>query len=86
MYSGTEQEVKIRIDKSLLDTVFDVFGVDTHFIKIDDTMYEFTAVVQLSPQFYGWCCSFGNKLKVVAPSMVVEELKTYIESVSGQYK
>ena len=85
MYSGVEQEVKIRIDKSLLDTVFDVFGVDTHFIKIDDTMYEFTAAVQLSPQFYGWCCSFGDKLKVVAPSAVVNELENYVKSLMEVY-
>ena len=86
MYSGEEQEVKIRIDKNLLDTVYDVFGVDTHFIKIDDTMYEFTAKIQLSPQFYGWCCSFGDKLKVVAPSMVVNGLKEYVEKLSKNYE
>ena len=65
--------------------MFDVFGADTHFIKIDDTMYEFTAEVQLSPQFYGWCCSFGDKLKVVAPTTVVDELKAYIENISKNY-
>lgn len=85
MYSGEGQEVKIRIDKTLIDTIFDVFGIDTHFIKIDDTMYEFTAIVQLSPQFYGWCCSFGDKLKLVAPSSVVDELKVYIENLSKNY-
>ena len=77
--------MKIRIDKTLIDAIFDVFGIDTHFIKIDDTMYEFTAIVQLSPQFYGWCCSFGDKLKVVAPSSVVDELKAYIENLSKNY-
>lgn len=85
MYGGEGCEVKIRIDKCLLDTVFDIFGVDTHFIKIGDTMYEFTATVQLSPQFYGWCCSFGDKLKVVAPNMVVNTLKNYIQELSNNY-
>lgn len=85
MYSGETQEVKIRVDKKLLDVVFDVFGVDTKFIKIDENIYEFTAEVQLSPQFYGWCCSFGDKLKVVAPSAVVNELKDYIAELSQIY-
>lgn len=58
-------KLKLRVDKFLLDMVFDIFGVDTQFIKIDDTMYEFTDTVQCSPQFYGGCCSFGDKLKVV---------------------
>lgn len=85
MYGGEGKEVKFRVNKSLLDVIFDVFGVDTHFIKIDDTMYEFMAEVQLSPQFYGWCCSFGDKLKVVAPSMVVNTLKRYIEDLTKNY-
>ena len=85
MYSGEGQEVKIRIDKKLIDSIFDVFGIDTKFIKIDENIYEFTAEVQLSPQFYGWCCSFGDKLKVVAPFSVVDELKTYIENLSKNY-
>ena len=85
MYSGEGQEVKIRIDKTLIDAIFDVFGVETKFIKIDENIYEFTAEVQLSPQFYGWCCSFGDKLKLVAPTAVVDELKTYIENISKSY-
>ncbi len=85
MYSGDGQEVKIRIDKTLIDTIFDVFGVDTKFIKIDENIYEFTAEVQLSPQFYGWCCSFGDKLKVVSPMAVVDTLKGYIENLSKIY-
>lgn len=85
MFGGDGQEVRFRIDKSLLDVAFDVFGVDTQFIVLDDTMYEFKAEVQLSPQFYGWCCSFGDKLKVIAPSMVVNMLKDYIEKLSKNY-
>lgn len=85
MFGGDGQKVRFRIDKSLLDVAFDVFGVDTQFIVLDDTMYEFKAEVQLSPQFYGWCCSFGDKLKVIAPSMVVNALKDYIEKLSKNY-
>ena len=85
MYGGEGQEVRIRVDKSLLDAVFDVFGVDTYFIKIDENIYEFKAVVQLSPQFYGWCCSFGDKLQVVAPSMVVNNLKEYVAALQTNY-
>ena len=85
MYSGTAQEVKIRIDKKLMDVIYDVFGVATKFIQVDENIYEFTAEVQLSPQFYGWCCSFGDKLKVIYPSIVVDTLKEYIEELRSNY-
>ena len=85
MYGGEGKEVKVRVDKSLLDVVFDVFGADTRLIKIDDTIYEFTAEVQLSPQFFGWCCSFGDKLKVISPNAVVTSLKEYVLQLSNLY-
>jgi len=85
MYSGEPTEVCFQIDKSLIDVVFDLFGVDTKFRVLDDTMYEFKTKVQLSPQFYGWCCSFGNKLKVVSPNSVVAELEDYIDSLAVAY-
>lgn len=85
MFGGEGQEVRFRIDKSLLDVVFDVFGVDTKFTVLNDSMYEFKAEVQLSPQFFGWCCSFGDKLKVIAPTVVVDSLKKYIDSLSNNY-
>ena len=86
MYGGKVQEVCFRIDKSLTDVVFDVFGVDTRFSVLNDTMYEFKAEVQLSPQFYGWCCSFGEKLKVTAPTTVVDALQDYINTLAKNYR
>ena len=86
MYGGEGQEVRFRVDKSLIDVVFDVFGVDTKFTVLNDGMYEFKAEVQLSPQFYGWCCSFGDKLKVISPIMVVNLLQDYINNLSNNYK
>ena len=85
MFSGEKTEVRFRVNKKLVDVIFDVFGIDTKFSVLDDTMYEFTAEVQLSPQFYGWCCSFGDKLKVIAPSIVVDSLKKYIDELSNNY-
>ena len=85
MYGGESAEIRIRFDKSLSDVIFDVFGADTRFSVFDDTMYEFTAKVQLSPQFYGWCCSFGDKLKIVAPSTVADALKEYIAKLNKLY-
>lgn len=85
MFGGEDSCVKIRFHKSLLDTVFDVFGVDAKIYQINDDTYETTGRVQLSPQFYGWCCSFGDKLKVVEPLSVVEGLKEYITEVANSY-
>ena len=85
MFGGETETIKIRFDKCLLDTIFDTFGVKTRIFKIDEQSYETMVKVQVSPQFYGWCLSFGDKLKVVEPTMVVEDIKDYIESLKGNF-
>ena len=47
---------------------------------------KFKVSVQLSPTFYGWCLSFGDKLQVVGPNEVVENVVEYIHSLIQRYK
>lgn len=86
MFSGQESEVIFKVNKKLIDVIYDVFGVDTKLISLDDEYFQFTASVQLSPQFYGWCCSFGNALKIVSPAYVVNTVKDYVENLKEIYK
>ena len=48
--------------------------------------FRFSATVQLSPVFLGWCCSFGDKLRVVEPYAVIDLLNSFIMKVEGQYQ
>ena len=34
----------------------------------------FSAEIEISPVFFGWCCYFGERLKVVEPNSVVSEM------------
>lgn len=85
MFTGDEQEVRFIVDKSMLDVVFDRFGKNVQLMQHDEDKYTFTANVQVSPIFMGWCCAFGNKIKVVAPESVVEQIKEHIKHISSAY-
>lgn len=85
MFSGQEQEVTLRIDKELIDTVFDLFGMETKLMVVDENTVEFRATVQKSKLFFGWCCSFGEKIKLIAPEILVEEFKQYMSDISQNY-
>ncbi len=86
MFTGSEESVRFVVHKSLLDVIFDRFGSDVKPIKYDEENYMFTADVQVSPIFIGWCCAFGEKIKVVSPDNVVEQIKEYIENIYKQYE
>ena len=86
MFAGETQKVTFLMYKSLIDVIFDMFGDNVKLRECDDEFIRFSADVQVSPVFLGWCCSFGNQLKVIAPEVVVEELEKYTEELYKNYK
>ncbi len=85
MFAGEDTLVTIRISTTLIDAIFDKFGSSITMKMVNENEAEFTGEVQISPAFIGWCCSFGNKLKVVSPQSVVEKVKKEIEELKSQY-
>lgn len=86
MFTGETERVKFNMHRSLIDVVFDTFGDSVRIKPEENDLISFSAEVQVSPIFFGWCCSFGDKLKVVSPNSVVEELRNYTKSISEQYE
>lgn len=85
MFSGTSTAVTIEIHRSLMDAVFDLFGEKTKLLSNGKDTVRFTVDVQVSDLFFGWCCSFGDKLKLLEPSQVVEQFKAYTEMIKERY-
>lgn len=83
MYNGDEQEVMFECDKSIVDAVYDKFGFDIQLYDVSHNKFRFSAKVQLSPVFFGWCCSFGDKLKIASPEKVRTEFLSYIKTVGN---
>lgn len=85
MFTGEECEVSFEADNSLIDTVLDKFGFDTRLSVRNNQTFSFSATVQLSPVFLGWCCSFGDKLKVTGPETVLKHLKEHLDKLKNYY-
>ena len=85
MFSGETTAVTIEMDRFLLDAVFDLFGDKTRIISNGEKTVRFTVDVQVSDLFFGWCCSFGTKLKLLGPEATVEQFKEYTQGVINHY-
>lgn len=85
MFGGETFTVRFVADASLLDVIYDKFGEQTGIVGSGNDFIEFTATVQLSPVFFGWCCTFGDKLKIVSPKTVVTEIKKHLQKVGSNY-
>ena len=85
MFAGKDVTVTIRVDKRLIDAMYDKFGASIKMKMINETEAEFSTDVQISTPFIGWCISFGNKLKVISPSDVVEKIKAQLDELTNLY-
>ena len=87
MYGGQKTSVKLRFENSLLDTVIDRFGTrNAIYVKLDAEHFMVACEVEISPQFYGWLCGFGQRVRIVAPELVKEDYIKYIEDISFSYE
>ena len=85
MFSGEDAKVSFQADKTLIDHIFDKFGKSVHITYGEGNTVVFTANVQVSKRFLGWCCSFGDMLKVTAPKEVADQVKEQLSETANQY-
>lgn len=85
MFGGKTETVKFEADKDLLDVIYDKFGEDTQIRSLGNGKISFTADVEISPMFFGWCCSFGKRLKIIAPFTMVALVSNYIKDLAQIY-
>lgn len=85
MYGGTKEKVTMRFVNPLLDTVVDRFGTDVIYMKVDNNHFKVIADVEVSPQFFGWICGFGNRAVIESPQNVVDDFQKHIEKIQSKY-
>ena len=85
MFSGETTAVTVEMKKHLMDAVFDLFGEKTKIHPCGEDRIRFTVGVQVSDLFFGWCCSFGDSLKLLGPASTVEQFSAYTKTLSHLY-
>ena len=85
MYRGDKQPVTMRFTNDMVDAVMDRFGRDVLMMKVDDRHFEVTAVVSVSPQFFGWVLGLGEMAEIMEPESVRQQMKEYIDKIAVKY-
>lgn len=87
MFNGNKERVRIRFVASLLDTAIERFGRDNTvtYSKADDYHFIVAADIEISDQFFGWICGFGNKAVIMAPESVKNQFIEYINKIKSKY-
>jgi predicted DNA-binding transcriptional regulator YafY len=86
MFTGTEETIKIKFHKDLINVVIEKFGEEVSLIKLDEEHFEIRATVKISEGFFAWVLQFGYKAEVIYPEKVREEMKRYVGEMNKLYQ
>lgn len=86
MYGNEACEVTLHCDNSLMKYIIDRFGEDVQTTPYNAVSFKTTVDVELSPTFYSWVFTFGDKLQILSPerakNQYCEMLKCALNSAS----
>lgn len=85
MTLGHLENMTLQFDLSLTNIVFDTFGQDVFIEKVTPTTFTINLTTTVSTNFIGWLLQFGNKVKVISPSSLINEIKQLIHEVQEVY-
>ena len=77
MYNGELREVELIMDNSLIDVAIDRFGKKVRLTRFDDEHFSVKVSLSISPTFFSWLFQFGDKVKIVSPQEIKEDLKAH---------
>lgn len=86
MFTGEEDNVQLRFENHLVGAVLDRLGRDVFIVPDGEDHFTVRADVVVSPQFFAWISGFGDSVKIIGPSSVVEQMRQHIQNVAEQYK
>lgn len=85
MFGGEEQYVKLLCDNSLAGVMIDRFGKEIMMIPVDESHFSVNVNVAVSEPFLGWVFALGDKIKIVGPEKVAEQMKALAKRICERY-
>ena len=86
MFTGEEENVKLRFGNHLVGAVIDRLGRDVFITPDGEEHFTVSTEVVVSPHFFAWITSFGGGAQIIGPANVVEEMREHIQTVARLYE
>lgn len=82
MFGGQVEDIVLEFDRSLIGAVYDRFGEGTKMMATSESKCIASVKVQISPVFWGWLFQFGNQMKILSPSPLVNMYAEKVQSIN----
>lgn len=86
MFGGKEEKVKLLVENSMAGVIIDRFGKEIMMHPVDPEHFTAMVDVNVSPQFFGWIISLGEKVEIIGPESVVKKMNGIIDGLMQKYR
>ncbi|MBE6720516.1 MAG: WYL domain-containing protein [Ruminococcaceae bacterium] len=86
MFSGETGEVTLRCHLDLREEIMDRFGSKIPLVAVDTDHFETTINAAVSHGLVAWIMNFGDKIKVVKPDSLAQEVKKQALTIAQLYE
>lgn len=86
MFSGETEKVKLQFDNSLINVVIDRFGKEVEIQQVDQDAFVIEVDVVATNTFLSWIFMFGDKVKIVEPLSLKEEMINTTIKIANIYR
>lgn len=80
------KSITLECPEDYVYTIIDKFGTDIDLHHASDNLVRAYVRAPLSPQFFGWLFQLGDHIKIIHPSSVIEEYKSYLNDILNMYR
>lgn len=85
MFSGREEAVTLLCRKDMVGILYDRFGAELMPVPYDETHFQATVSVAVSPQFYSWICGLSGGVSILAPETVRQGFRETLQHMLGEH-
>lgn len=85
MYSGEAVVMEIVFHMSLLNAIFDRFGMDVTIETVDEEHFLLRTKASLSDGLVSWILKWGKRARVLSPERLVKRIKDEVDGMTSHY-
>ena len=85
MFSGKVESVTLLCELDLREQIVDRFGKKAPLTAVDSNHFETEIAAAVSDGFISWVMQFGNKIKVLEPQYLAENIKEKAQAIADLY-
>lgn len=86
MFSGLKELIKVEFKNDVFHRIVDKFGYDFTILEKKENSFIASFNISVSNSFFSWITQFGEDAIILSPKNVVDDFKSFLNTLINMYK